>query len=133
MSRRPPLLIHPTLPEVRLQAAKIGLPDDEAMLFFYYYQSNGWKVGKTPMKCWLSALSGWKVRWWSKQPQNRRGPPSGADKMIWEKEYERIIARMKGIQDCYDAHRTWTQAHVDEFRKLKVRRDELRGKLGIML
>ena len=123
------------MPEVRLQAAKIGLPDTEAEAFFYYYQSNGWKVGKTPMKCWLSALSGWKVRWWGREKwrSDARSKPSGADKMIWEKEYERVIARMKGIQDCYDAHRTWTQAHVDEFRKLKVRRDELRGKLGIML
>lgn len=134
MGKRPTLLIHPTLPEIRLQAAKIGLPDTEAELFFYHYQSNGWLVGKTPMKCWLSALSGWKVRWWSRQCEKRGSArQTPMDKLIWQKEYERVLARMKGIEECYDAHRTWTAAHTAEFKKLKVRRDELRAKLGIML
>lgn len=30
--------------------------------FLDYYQSNGWKVGKNPMKDWKSAASGWKRR-----------------------------------------------------------------------
>ena len=30
--------------------------------FVDYYTSNGWKVGKNPMKCWKSAASGWARR-----------------------------------------------------------------------
>lgn len=30
--------------------------------FFNYYESNGWKVGKNPMKCWKSAISNWQSR-----------------------------------------------------------------------
>lgn len=31
----------------------------EAERFFAYYQSNGWKVGKNPMKDWEAAARGW--------------------------------------------------------------------------
>lgn len=68
---RTPLLLKPSLEEVKLQAAKIGLPDDEAESFFYHYESNGWKVGRNPMKCWLSALSGWRVRWMQRQRERK--------------------------------------------------------------
>ena len=31
----------------------------EADRFFNYYESNGWKVGKNPMKSWKSAVNNW--------------------------------------------------------------------------
>ena len=51
----------PTLDEVKLQAAKIGLPDNEAEKFFHYYESNGWRVGRNPMRSWSAALTNWKL------------------------------------------------------------------------
>lgn len=30
--------------------------------FFDYYESNGWKAGKNPMKDWKAALRGWSKR-----------------------------------------------------------------------
>lgn len=33
--------------------------------FFDYYESNGWKAGKNPMKDWKSALRGWSKRQYS--------------------------------------------------------------------
>jgi hypothetical protein len=53
--------IVPELPAIKLQAAKIGLSDIEAEKFFNYYTSNGWRVGKNPMKSWTHALSTWKI------------------------------------------------------------------------
>ena len=50
----------PTLEEVKLQFSKIGLPMTEAEKFFNYYESNGWRVGKNPMKSWTSASVNWK-------------------------------------------------------------------------
>ena len=41
----------------------------EAKKFWYYYESNGWKVGKNPMKSWKMALSGWLLR--SSQPATK--------------------------------------------------------------
>ena len=51
--------------EVKLAAAKMGLPELEAEKFYHYYESRGWVQGKSraPMKRWLSALTGWKFRW----------------------------------------------------------------------
>jgi len=50
----------PTLEAVKLAAAKAGLPDIEAEKFFNYYESNGWRVGRNPMKSWIHALTNWK-------------------------------------------------------------------------
>jgi hypothetical protein len=54
--------IKPTMEEVNLAAAKIGLSKLETNKFFSYYEANGWRVGKNPMKNWSHALSGWKMR-----------------------------------------------------------------------
>jgi len=50
----------PTIEAIKLQAAKIGLAETEAEKFFDFYESNGWRVGKNPMKSWSAALSNWK-------------------------------------------------------------------------
>jgi hypothetical protein len=44
----------------RLYAAKIGLPEPEAEKAFDFYESNGWKVGRNPMKSWEASLRNWK-------------------------------------------------------------------------
>jgi hypothetical protein len=51
----------PSLDEVKLQAAKIGLPEAEAEKFVNFYESNGWRVGKNPMRSWPHALTNWKT------------------------------------------------------------------------
>ncbi len=61
--------IKPVIEEAKLHAAKIGLPISEAEKFFSYYESNGWRVGRNPMKSWQAAMVNWKRNW-----QERRGP-----------------------------------------------------------
>jgi hypothetical protein len=56
----------PTEAEVALQCAKIGLPAIEGEKFLNYYESNGWRVGKNPMKLWQRALTNWKLNWQSR-------------------------------------------------------------------
>jgi len=61
----------PTLEQVKLSCAKIGLPEFEGEKFFNYYESKGWKVGKTPMVSWPHALANWKKNageWSSSNP-----------------------------------------------------------------
>lgn len=60
---RTPMMIPPTLQEIQKLAAEIGLPPKEALKFFYYYDANGWKCGKVPMKNVKSAMQGWRLRW----------------------------------------------------------------------
>lgn len=52
----------PSMEELRLQSAKIGLPETEMLKFLSYYESNGWRVGRNPMKSWQGALSHWKLK-----------------------------------------------------------------------
>lgn len=51
----------PTLEEVEAEIEARGYHVD-ARAFIAYYDSNGWKVGKNPMKSWKSALTTWERR-----------------------------------------------------------------------
>ena len=53
----------PSLDEVKLQAAKIGLPEVEAEKFWNHFESNGWRVGgRSPMRKWPASLQNWNLR-----------------------------------------------------------------------
>lgn len=52
----------PSIEEIMLAAAKIGLPEIEARKFHAFYESKGWMVGKTKMKSVAGAMAGWKLR-----------------------------------------------------------------------
>lgn len=53
----------PILDEIKGEAVRIGLPEGECAHFFNYYESNGWRVGKNPMKNWRAALVNWKLNY----------------------------------------------------------------------
>ena len=65
----------PSIEEIKTQAAQIELPETEASKFFDYYHSKGWLVGKSRMKNWRSALSGWKTRWTEYSKNSRQSQP----------------------------------------------------------
>lgn len=48
----------PKIEEVKALFREKGYPA-EAEKFFNYYESNGWRVGKNPMKVWTAAVSNW--------------------------------------------------------------------------
>jgi len=52
----------PTLEQLNTKADLIGLSTTEVDKFWNYYESNGWKVGKNPMKSWPAALQNWLSR-----------------------------------------------------------------------
>ena len=69
---------HPTLEEVKEYCTERGNKVDPER-WFDYYTSNGWKVGKNPMKDWKAA-----VRTWERTDEGRAnkktgfgGPPEG--------------------------------------------------------
>lgn len=69
----------PSLEEVKLNGAKIGLPDSECVNFHAYYESNGWRVGRNPMKSWNGAMIHWRSNWKARNngnsTQTYRGSP----------------------------------------------------------
>lgn len=48
----------PTLEDLQNHISKMNYKVD-AVKFFNYYESNGWKVGRNKMKCWKAALTTW--------------------------------------------------------------------------
>ena len=59
--RAPRSMPRPSVGEIRAYCEEKGYHVD-AQAFFAYYESNGWRVGKNPMKSWQSALVTWERR-----------------------------------------------------------------------
>lgn len=85
----------PTLDEVKLHCAKIGLPESEALRFIGYYESNGWKVSRNPMRSWHGAMATWKANW-----EERRG--SGKPNAVAHESppWQQLKAVESLLQDC---------------------------------
>jgi hypothetical protein len=49
----------PTLQEIQEYASTLRPPFTQAAKFHSYYESNGWKVGRNPMKDWKAAVRTW--------------------------------------------------------------------------
>lgn len=54
------LFVKPTFDEVRTYMGELKM-NDIADRFISYYDSNGWRVGKNPMKDWKAAVRTWKA------------------------------------------------------------------------
>lgn len=52
----------PSIEEVKAYAISKGYSNFDAEHFWNYYESNGWRVGKSPMKSWKSAVVTWTKR-----------------------------------------------------------------------
>ena len=63
----------PSIEEVKVRCAEIGLPDSEAERFWNYHAAKGWVVGNQPMRSWVAALNTWKLNG-QKFNQGARGP-----------------------------------------------------------
>lgn len=127
---RTALLIKPSLEECQLTAAKIGLPIDQAEEFFYYNEARGWKMNGKPMICWKSAMQVWRIKW-----QARQAPKSDREQhwFVTQKEFERVLARMKAISDGYADHQNWSAKDNKEWDRLKARKTELMKSLGVII
>lgn len=58
----------PDVETVKTYFAEKGGTEAQAIRFHAYYESNGWKVGRNPMKNWKAAASGWISRDREQQP-----------------------------------------------------------------
>lgn len=52
--------IAPNLDECKEYFQSISMPASEAEAFYDYQMSKGWRVGNSPMKCWMAAMRTWK-------------------------------------------------------------------------
>jgi len=62
----------PSLAEIRDYVKSHNLDAVDPEGFHAYYESNGWKVGKNPMKSWTAALQSWQRRDQGKSQSERK-------------------------------------------------------------
>lgn len=66
--------VKPTEAEVSAYLQERNITAFSAQKFIDYYESKGWLVGKTKMKCWKAAVRTWEQSQWN-QPNARASPP----------------------------------------------------------
>lgn len=66
--KKPKRFIKPVVDDVRKYMSELNM-NDMSQRFVDYYESNGWKVGKNPMKDWKAAVRTWKQQNNDKQPK----------------------------------------------------------------
>jgi len=69
-----------------------GIANSEADRFCNYYESNGWRVGKNPMRSWPSAVANWKKNCDDRQGNGEYGKnKSPARKLTSEEEDDQAL------------------------------------------
>lgn len=123
-----------TLEEVKLSAAKVGLSDQDAAKFFNYYESNGWKVGRNPMKSMPHALANWKNNGYGNVGQLGQKPLSVM-------EMNTVLKAKQNAADALKLKYCSTMAMGDQWNDEKARQNylglkkeirELNSKIGRM-
>ena len=63
----------PSLEEIRSYCQERGNQVDPEY-FYHYYQSNGWRVGKNPMRDWKAAVCAWETNGMAQKMAPARKP-----------------------------------------------------------
>lgn len=120
----------PEQSEMELYAAKLGLPVLEIQKFYDYYESNGWRVGRNPMKSWQAAMRNWKNN------LSKFSTTNGHGDSFWKftKELELVEKEIAAIKTR--ATQTATSSVIDPkdreaFDRLRARRSEIKSKLQL--
>lgn len=92
----------PTLEEVRAYCAERGNNVD-AEQFVAYYESNGWMVGRNPMKDWKASVRSWEVRE-RKEPQRGFTAQPQKESVFQHnlREVNRMMGTSFGKKEDYD-------------------------------
>lgn len=127
--------IPPTVDEIRAYAPQINFPVCEIEKFYHYYESNGWRVGKNPMKSWTAAMVNWREHWRERRFTPEGKPAAGAaDKILKKQSLDRIEARIDQIRRNAPVE-GWkkTDKGLEELQRLKREREKLKDELGLIV
>lgn len=125
---------HPSIEECRTRAVRSSMPDSEGEAFFNYYEANGWKVGRNPMRAWRSAMANWKKNW-----QGRGGASSAGGKSLSVSDMRTILGAKEqqamDLKSRYSADVasgiTWNDPDKrKEYFILRSEIKQLRGKIA---
>jgi hypothetical protein len=66
-------IIKPTIDDVRVFCAEIGLPESDGDYMFHHWESNGWTKSGKPIKSWQAMIRSWKsAKYLPSQKSNNR-------------------------------------------------------------
>ena len=110
----------PDAVEVKAYFSENGGSDEQAQRFMDFYTSNGWKVGKNPMKSWKAAASGWisRDRERQKAPAFQRNPVRYVSRPPEEAEKARDFMR-----DAPDRTMKWLEKRKKEEENAPIQSD----------
>ena len=110
----------PDAVEVKAYFAEKGGSDEQAQRFMDFYTSNGWKVGKNPMKSWKAAASCWISRDKERQkaPAFQRNPVRYVSRPPEEAEKAGDFMR-----DAPDRTMKWLEKRKKEEEKAPIQSD----------
>lgn len=115
--------IPPSLEAIKEYAAAQGLPEEEAIKFHGYYTSNGWRVGKNPMKSWHGAIATWRGNW---REQNGHTRATAVAAPLWQ-QIKAIEEQIAGVDKQLMAIPSRPQSvYPKEFAMDEAKRQPLR-------
>jgi len=86
----------PSVQEVQeyMKEKEFKLAEKEGERFWHWFESNGWKVGRNPMKSWKGAVTSWLHNWYDRNKVSRPSKISNVKEasenlagMDWNKVY----------------------------------------------
>lgn len=119
-----------SIEEVKDFCRSIEVPEMDADYFFNKWEGSGWRNGGQPIRDWKSTIRSWKAAGYlpsQKGKQQITNGPNGAQTVVNQKEYERVIERLRKLGEGF------FPAYKGEQAALRKRRDELRKELGIVI
>lgn len=125
-----------TVEELKAYCVSVGLPAEDGAWFFDKMEGAGWKNGGQSVKDAYATIRAWKAAGYmasQKRGASNGHHPTGADKIIQQREYERVVQRMTTIKGQYEGHQSWDSRDKAEFSKLRDRRDTLKTALGVLV
>ena len=87
--------VKPSLEEVRAYIAERGSSVD-AQAWYDHYESNGWLVGKAPMKDWKAAVRTWERNWISRASPAKKQPESYLTTDEWDEFFDNACKASMG-------------------------------------
>lgn len=111
----------PTLEQCKAASVKAGMPEGEGERFFNYYESNGWRVGRNPMKSANGAMANWKKNWEERGAGNGNGAKSVFELKTVLQAKELLAGQIKDRYATSGAlDTTWSdESKHEEWRKLR--------------
>jgi uncharacterized protein YdaU (DUF1376 family) len=118
----------PTIEEIQLQCAKIGLPETEGVKFEAHHEARGWRYKTGPMKSWQGALTTWKMNWESGAFGVAAGPNAKPAQSAGQPAWKQIRDLEEELKQLNNALHEWFDRDRNP-DKVK-RREEVKAELA---